>query len=294
MTAAATPNGRPAAGPCGPTWHDDGVTAPLTPPDNQPPEEPQHPEAAPAGHGATDGPDGPELSRELREAALIALVVAVSGVLLGVLWNWLAPHVPLIADTRNVYLKNTEGEEAIGADGTFVLLSLGFGALSAAGAFLFRRRGGIPLVVALVVGGLLGAGLGWLTGMWLGPTADVVAHAKQVGPGVTFDGPLRLQAKGALLAWPIAAMLMQLALTGLFGPRDPEPPAPDWYGAHDAYEAHGPYGDPAGPATPDAHEDTGAAGVADRQDGGLDARRDERHGDRHDARGDQGPPTAAG
>ncbi|MFI0904979.1 ABC transporter permease [Streptomyces sioyaensis] len=230
------------------------MTAPLTPRDNQPPEEPQHPQAAPAhGHGATaEHPDhtglgGPELARELREGAVIALVVAVSGVLLGVLWNWLAPHIPLIADTRNVYLKNTEGEEAIGADGTFVLLSLGFGVLSAAVVFLLRRRGGIPLVVALVVGGLLGAVLGWVTGMWLGPTPDVAAHAKQVGPGVAFSGPLRLQAKGALLAWPIAAMLTQLALTGLFGPRDPEPPEPDWSGHHTHPE------EPPAPDAPAAH-----------------------------------------
>ncbi|MFD9208827.1 ABC transporter permease [Streptomyces sioyaensis] len=229
------------------------MTAPLTPRDNQPPDEPQHPQAAPApGHGATaEHPDhtglgGPELARELREGALIVLVVAVSGVLLGVLWNWLAPHIPLIADTRNVYLKNTEGEEAIGADGTFVLLSLGFGVLSAAVVFLLRRRGGIPLVVALVVGGLLGAVLGWVTGMWLGPTPDVAAHAKQVGPGVTFSGPLRLQAKGALLAWPIASMLTQLALTGLFGPRDPEP-EPDWSGHHDHPE------EPPAPDAPAAH-----------------------------------------
>ncbi|MFG2862848.1 ABC transporter permease [Streptomyces sioyaensis] len=229
------------------------MTAPLTPRDNQPPEEPQHPQAAPAhDHGATaEHPDhtglgGPELARELREGAVIALVVAVSGVLLGVLWNWLAPHIPLIADTRNVYLKNTEGEEAIGADGTFVLLSLGFGVLSAAVVFLLRRRGGIPLVVALVVGGLLGAVLGWVTGMWLGPTPDVATHAKQVGPGVTFSGPLRLQAKGALLAWPIAAMLTQLALTGLFGPRDPEPEV-DWSGHHDQRE------EPPAPEPPTGH-----------------------------------------
>ncbi|PJJ01397.1 hypothetical protein BX264_1703 [Streptomyces sp. 2333.5] len=253
MTVSGPSNGRPAAGPTGPTWHDDGVTAPLTPRDNQPPEEPQHPQAAPAhDHGATaEHPDhtglgGPELARELREGAVIALVVAVSGVLLGVLWNWLAPHIPLIADTRNVYLKNTEGEEAIGADGTFVLLSLGFGVLSAAVVFLLRRRGGIPLVVALVVGGLLGAVLGWVTGMWLGPTPDVAAHAKQVGPGVAFSGPLRLQAKGALLAWPIAAMLTQLALTGLFGPRDPEPEV-DWSGHHDQRE------EPPAPEPPAGH-----------------------------------------
>ncbi|MCK7622093.1 ABC transporter permease [Streptomyces sp. RS10V-4] len=210
------------------------MTAPQTPPENQPPEEPhRHQDPAAPEAGATAGP-GPERSRELREAVLIALLVAVSGVLLGVLWAWLAPRVPLIADTRNVYLKNTEGEEAIGADGTFVLLGLAFGVVSAAVVFLLRRRGGIPLVVGLAAGGLLAAVLGWLTGMWLGPTPDVVAHAKQVGPGVVFDGPLRLQAKGALLAWPVAAMLTQIVLTGLFGPRDPEdaPVVPDWSGHH--------------------------------------------------------------
>ncbi|WP_039637409.1 ABC transporter permease [Streptomyces sp. 769] len=204
---------------------------------NQPPDEPHRQQDAPAQGpaAAADPAAGSELARELREGVLIALAVAVSGVLLGVLWAWLAPRVPLIADTRNVYLKNTEGEEAIGADGTFVLLAFGFGVLSAAVVFLFRRRGGIPLVVSLAVGGLLAAVLGWLTGMWLGPTPDVVAHAKQVGAGVVFDGPLRLQAKGALLAWPIAGMLTQIALSGLFGPRDPEPDGlmvPDWSGHH--------------------------------------------------------------
>ncbi|MEU9114431.1 ABC transporter permease [Streptomyces sp. NPDC048483] len=213
------------------------MTAPLTPRDNQPPDEPQNhahnPWAAPGTYAGATADDGPGLAHELREGAVIALLVAVCGLLLGVLWNWLAPHTLLISDTRNVYLKNTEGEEAVGADGTFLLLSLAFGMLTAAGVFLFRRRGGIPLVVALVVGGLLGAVLGWLTGMWLGPTADVAAHARQVGPGVTFDGPLSLGAKPALLAWPIGAMLAQLALTGLFGPRDPEPAYPDWAGGHE-------------------------------------------------------------
>ncbi|MFE1173711.1 ABC transporter permease [Streptomyces sp. NPDC058773] len=202
------------------------MTAPLTPRDNQPPDEPRHPEAAPADEH--DDAAGPETARELREAVLIALLVAATGALLGLLWNWLAPHVPLVADTRNVYLKNTEGEESIGADGTFLLLAFGFGVLTTAAVFLFRRRGGIPLVVALVVGGLLGATLGWMTGMWLGPTADMAAHAKQVGPGVVFDGPLRLQAKGALLAWPIGAMLTQLVLTVFFGPPDPVPEVPYW------------------------------------------------------------------
>ncbi|TJZ50996.1 ABC transporter permease [Streptomyces piniterrae] len=221
------------------------MTAPLTPRDNQPPEEPQNPFAAPSAGGSPADPGAypadkgdpehaPDHARELREAAVIALAVAVSGALLGVLWAWLAPHVPLVSDAKSVYLKNTEGEEAIGADSVFALLAVGFGLLTTGGVFLFRRNGGIPLVVALVVGGVLGAVLAWRLGVWLGPAQDVVAHARQVGPGVTFDSPLRLEAKGVLLAWPITSMLAQLLLTALFAPFDTGTPrlVPDWSDYH--------------------------------------------------------------
>lgn len=160
---------------------------------------------------------------EVRDAAVITVAVALAGVLLGVLWWWLAPHVPLVADDSAVYLKDTEGEQAIGVDGTFTLLALGFGVVSAAVVFLVRRRGGVPLVVGLAVGALLGSLLAWRLGVYLGPTQNVVAHAKAVGKGVTFSAPLKLGARGALLAWSLGALVVHLGLTALFGPRDPDP-----------------------------------------------------------------------
>ncbi len=170
---------------------------------------------------------------EVRQAVVTALAVTLSGALLGVLWWKLAPSVPLVGSVVDgrwfVYLKDSEGEQAIAVDGTFTLLALAFGALSAVVVFLLRRRGGVPLVAALGVGGLLGSLLAWRLGVWLGPTEDVIAHAKDVGEGVTFTAPLRLGAKGALLAWSLAGLVVHLGLTGLFGPRDPEPdpwPAP--------------------------------------------------------------------
>ncbi|WP_030542957.1 hypothetical protein [Streptomyces albus] len=198
------------------------MTAPLTPPPHgRPPEDP----VSQPPFGASPAPRLVEPG-ELRRAALVALVVAVTGALLGLAWVWLAPRVPLVSDGKAVYLENTEGEQAVGADGTFVLLGLAFGAVWALLVFLLFRRGGVPLVVSLALGGLLGSVIAWRLGIALGPTTDVVAHAREVGKGVTFDGPLQLRAKGALLAWPTAAMLVHLALTGLFGPRDPEPPLP--------------------------------------------------------------------
>ncbi|MGW2365583.1 hypothetical protein ACWCZ5_08385 [Streptomyces sp. NPDC001667] len=208
------------------------MTAPLTPHD-PPPHEPPHGPLAPE-HAADERDPGPRT--ELREAAVVAAAVAVAGVLLGLLWVWLAPRVPLISDGRAVYLKNSEGEQAIGADGTFALLALGFGVLSSAVVFWFRRRGGIPLVAGLALGSLLAALIGWRLGVWLGPSSDVVATAKSVGKGVVFDAPLKLGAKGVLLAWPLAAMAVHLGLTAAFGPRDPEP-EPHWPGAGPAADA---------------------------------------------------------
>jgi hypothetical protein len=139
---------------------------------------------------------------ELLEAVLVTVAVAVLGALLGVLWWWLAPHVPLVGDVDEqgswvVYLKDSEGEQAVGVDGTFTLLALAFGFVSALVVFLWRRRGGVPLVVGLAVGGVLGSLLAWRVGTWLGPSSDVLAHAKAVGKGVTFSAPLKLGANQA-------------------------------------------------------------------------------------------------
>ena len=177
------------------------------------------------------------MKTEVREAAVITSALALAGVLFGVLWWWLTPEVPLVSDTSAVYLKDTEGEQAIRVDGTFTLIALGFGLVSALVVFLVRRRGGVAAVVALTVGGVLGSLVAWRLGIALGPTQDVVAHAKEVGKGVTFAAPLELGAKGALLAWSVAALLVHLGLTALFGPRDPDP---------DPYQ-QSPYGAPLPP-----------------------------------------------
>ncbi|MET4921490.1 ABC transporter permease [Streptomyces sp. PSRA5] len=219
------------------------MTAPLTPPHQPQNDDPwQKPQGAGAHAYVAETADGTDTRTELKQAAVVTLVVALSGVLFGLLWLWLSPRVPLIAGDSAVFLKDTEGEEAIGADGTFVLLALGFGAVSAALVFWFRRRGGIPLVVGLALGGLLASGLAWLIGWGLGPD-DVVTQARAVGQGKTFDAPLELNARGALLVWPVAAMVVHLALTALFGPRDPDP---EWVPFGAPYLPAGPEDEPGG------------------------------------------------
>jgi hypothetical protein len=204
------------------------VTAPLTP-DEQPPPLPPYPGGAgnPGGEDGEGGEgEGDSPWREAGRGALVAVFVTVCGVALALLWWWLSPRVPMVSDGRAVYLKDTEGEEAVGGDGVFVLLALALGALTALLVFLRYRRAGVAIVLGLAAGGVLASVVGWRLGVWLGPTTDIVAHARAVGPKKVFDGPLVLGAKGALVAWPVAAMLAQICLTSLFGPRDPEPKYP--------------------------------------------------------------------
>lgn len=210
-------------------WHDGTVTAPLTPPHQPDPHDPW--QAPPSGSHlapAFDSPDDPDTATELRQAAVVTVLVALAGVALGLLWLWLAPRVPLVSDGSAVFLENSEGEEAIGADGTFVLLAVGFGVLSAAAVFWRLRRGGVLVVIGLALGGVLGSLAAWRVGVWLGPSSDVVARAREAGKGVVFDAPLELHAvAAAVLVWPFVALALHVLLTAAFGEREPEP---EWAG----------------------------------------------------------------
>ncbi|MER6142852.1 DUF2567 domain-containing protein [Streptomyces sparsogenes] len=223
MTAPLTPHDRPQPHQSLP--HDQSPPGGAVPHPSAP--DPSAPDPSEPGPSAPDHSEpGPELRAELVQAALVAIGVAVSGVLLGLVWLWLAPRVPLVWIGDGIYPKDAEGEQAMGADGVFTLWALAFGAVSAAVVFWFFRRGGIALVVGLAIGGVLASVIAWRLGVWLGPAADIKAHAKDVGRNVTFDAPLKLGAKGALLAWSFAAMAVHLGLTALFGPRDEEQTQP--------------------------------------------------------------------
>jgi hypothetical protein len=258
------------------------VTAPLTPHDPQPP----FPDAS-------DGESGRRaVRREVRDAVAVTVLLVLCGILLGLLWLWLAPRVPLVSDGSAIYLKDSEGEQAIGADGWFTLLGLGFGVVAGGAAFLWRRHGGVGVVVGLAVGGVLASLLAWRVGVWLGPPQNVIAHAKQIGPNKVFYAPLELRAKGALLAWPIAAVAVFLALTALFVPGEQQP-EPRWEGWQDPQPAAGPEPRPAPGEAADGETDQRPApgrDVADAPgDRDHDAREAERAG-RSDHPGDRDRP----
>ncbi|MCX5407878.1 hypothetical protein OHA37_28915 [Streptomyces sp. NBC_00335] len=200
------------------------AVTPYDKPDQPPSEAPSAP-PAPASEPAFSPSD-------IRDGAAIALVIGVAGVLLGLLWVWLAPRVQYVSNGEAVFLRDTESEARIGSDATFLLLSVGFGVLSALAVFLWRRSGGAAQVVGLAVGSVFAALVGWRVGLWLGPSSDLVAAARKAGKGVPFEAPLELLAHGALLGWPMAAVVVHLGLTALWGTRDPAPELAMWPSAY--------------------------------------------------------------
>lgn len=238
------------------------VTVPNTPPDPTRADVPAVPDANPfappqlqdaAGlpplpEGTGDAPataDSPvnRLMAELRIGAATVVVCAVLGLVMAGLWAWLAPKVPLVVDGDRILYADPEGEQRAGADAVFVLIGLGAGIVTALGAFLLTRRrgGGISVAVGLAVGGLLGSLGAWRLGRALGPSHDLVAQARRVGNGGHFSADIDLGAHGALLAWPMAAMVLLLLLSAAFGKREEDPP-PYWAGPYGQPPLEGPLG----------------------------------------------------
>ncbi|MEU8922716.1 hypothetical protein AB0D10_17540 [Kitasatospora sp. NPDC048545] len=181
---------------------------------------------------ASDGPGTPLVQRllpEVRIGAGVVVTCLVVGLVMAALWAWLAPKVPLVVDGDRILYLDPEGEQRAGADALFAIIGLGAGILTALGAFLVTRRrgGGIAVALGLAVGGLLGSLGAWRIGRWLGPGNDLIAQARRVGNGGHFDAGIDLGAMGALLVWPMAAMVVLLALSAAFGKREEDPP-PYW------------------------------------------------------------------
>ncbi|MBO1416263.1 DUF2567 domain-containing protein, partial [Streptomyces sp. FH025] len=168
------------------------------------------PFAPPPAAEASPAPTAGRLLPEARIGAGVVLVSLVVGLVMAGLWAWLSPKVPLVVDGDRILYADPEGEQRAGADAVFVLIGLGAGILTALGAFLLTRRrgGGISVALGLAIGGLLGSIGAWRIGRWLGPSDNLIGEARRVGNGGHFDASIDLGALGALLVWPMTAMVV--------------------------------------------------------------------------------------
>jgi hypothetical protein len=187
------------------------------------------PTTGPAAHAYWRG--WPEMRADLRSSVRLVLVLALAGVVAGLLWWWLAPRADFrITAAGPVAIGNPPEELLVADDAVLALILLALGLLAGAGAWLLRRRRGVAMVLALAVGASVMAAVAWQLGELLGP-GPTKAQLADVGRVVTTSltlgslPALALAPFGALLAYLVPVVTVHRDDLG----RTPEPalPAPD-------------------------------------------------------------------
>jgi LPXTG-motif cell wall-anchored protein len=149
-----------------------------------------------------------EIRADLRVSARLVLVLALAGLLAGLLWWGLAPRADLrITDAGAVAVGNPPDELFIADDSVFTLVLAGFGLASGAAAWFLRRRRGVAIVLALALGCSLMSLVAWQLGQLLG-AGPSEAELADVGRVVTTA--LELGSPPALAVAPFTAMLAYL------------------------------------------------------------------------------------
>jgi LPXTG-motif cell wall-anchored protein len=142
---------------------------------------------------------------DLRSSARLVLVLAVAGLLAGLLWWWLAPRADFrITDAGPVAIGNPSEELFVADDSVLALILIGMGLLAGGAAWFLRRRRGVATVLALAIGGSLMAVVAWQLGELLG-AGPTDAQLSDVGTVVTTR--LSLGSLPALALAPFAALL---------------------------------------------------------------------------------------
>ncbi len=156
---------------------------------------------------------------DLRTALILVVVLAVVGLLAGLVWSQVAPRLGFTVVRGSTGLvgvqTDPESEALIAADGWFAIIGAVVGLLTGLLVWTRRPARGPVLMVSLAVASLVGALVAWRFGLWLGrhPTQaqvhDALRHA-----GATLHARLTLRAKGALFLQPFAAVLVVVVAAG--------------------------------------------------------------------------------
>ena len=171
------------------------------------------PDARPAVEPRT--PYGVTAAPRNRVADLAAGYFTLAGSVLlgapmGLLWSELAPHARVVISAGGATIADGATEVFVAADGWFLAVCVAIGVLTGFLAWLVARRSGPFVVVALAIGGLLGAWIASEVGMR--PGQDELRAAAAAGIQGEYVANVALQATQVLLAWPVAALGTFLAL----------------------------------------------------------------------------------
>lgn len=135
---------------------------------------------------------------------LTAAVCCLLGAPAGLLWSALAPHAHVTITSNGASIVEGASELFIAADAFYLGVTVVVGLLLGGLCWLVARGSGPFVVLGLTVGGLLGAYVAARVGMR--PGQDTLRAAEIVGRHGRYAANVALQAKLAVLGWPIAAL----------------------------------------------------------------------------------------
>jgi hypothetical protein len=179
---------------------------------------PGSPNGVPGSPWYADQPAPAPRRPVLTAVQAIGVLIAASalGWPLGVLWQAVAPNVPVLVVADGAIYNDSQPEQFMGGDGWFVLLGLAFGILVAFVTWLTCRqlRGPLGLLV-LAVGGTVAAVAAWKFGREIG-LSDYLAglHTAPEGTHLSKPNDVRIE---SFQWWPpkLAGVLLIPALSAV-------------------------------------------------------------------------------
>lgn len=152
--------------------------------------------------------------RRLVAAVIAVLAAGALGVLLGWLWESLAPRVSLfIAGDGQPYPEGYQPEGYMTDDGIAAVLCIAAGlvvgivAVWACRRVVSADRAMVVALVSVLVLGTIGAVALWRTGEMLG-SFDFDALVASSAQGDVITAPLRLRMPGVLVLWPLTSVIV--------------------------------------------------------------------------------------
>ena len=167
--------------------------------------------------------------RDLIAFAGIVIACVFLGAPAGLLWSALSPHYEVRYVGGKPQFNDIESTKAfIGADGSYLLVMLGFGLACGGLAWVLARRFGPATVAGLLVGGVLAGLIAASVGVRPGAErsfAQLADKSRTSGSVQLYLGlrdkndDLNLRAPWAVVGWPVAAISVVLVL-GLWKPEE--------------------------------------------------------------------------
>ncbi|MEO3783508.1 hypothetical protein ABGB12_09270 [Actinocorallia sp. B10E7] len=148
------------------------------------------------------------MGRLVRIWGITTGVLALLGLVAGLLWSRLAERPEYVVVNGRAYPADSESEVLIGADGTLAAICVAVGLLAGAVAYWRAGRSNeVPLVLGLFAGGLLGSLLAW----WLGHRFGLDGFEHTVATaanGTRVTGPLDLGATAVVTLQPLVSVIV--------------------------------------------------------------------------------------